>query len=49
MLLVLLQADVYSFGVVLHELVTWEIPMRGRLRDIQPHECPPGIVQLIEE
>ena len=33
--------DVYSFGVVLWEIVTREMPMRGRLRDVMvPSECP---------
>jgi len=33
--------DIYSFGVVLWEIVTREMPKRGRLRDVLvPDECP---------
>ena len=35
------QVDIYSFGVILWEIVTREMPMRGRLRDVTvPDECP---------
>lgn len=35
------KVDIYSYGVVLWELVTHEVPQRGRLRTINvPAECP---------
>ena len=37
-------------GVVIWELVTGQVPERGRLRKpVAPAECPAGIADLIEE
>ncbi|KAL3148304.1 hypothetical protein ABBQ38_013768 [Trebouxia sp. C0009 RCD-2024] len=43
------KVDLYSFGVILWELITTEVPRRGRLRAIKvPEECPAEIEQLID-
>ncbi|DBB04569.1 hypothetical protein WJX77_008736 [Trebouxia sp. C0004] len=43
------KVDMYSFGVILWELITTEVPRRGRLRAIKaPEECPAEIEQLID-
>ena len=33
------QVDCYSYGVLLWELVTKQLPQRGSMRDVLPHEC----------
>ena len=33
-------ADIFSFGVLLWELVTGEMPRRGKLRDLRRAPCP---------
>ncbi|KAK9832049.1 hypothetical protein WJX81_002111 [Elliptochloris bilobata] len=43
------KVDLYSLGVVIWELVTGQMPERGRLRKpIAPAECPAVIAELIE-
>ena len=43
------KADVYSLGVVLWEIVTEEMPQRGRLRDpAVPRECPQAVADAIQ-
>ena len=43
------KADVYSLGVVLWEIVTQEMPQRGRLRDPDvPRECPQAVADAIQ-
>lgn len=41
-----LQVDMYSFGVILWELITTEVPRRGRLRGIKVRSLTHLLVQL---
>ena len=41
-----LQVDMYSFGVILWELITTEVPRRGRLRGIKVTSLTHLLVQL---
>ena len=45
-------ADIFSFGVLLWELVTGEMPRRGKLRDLRQVTCPafhsaPGLTRRL--
>lgn len=37
------KADIWSFGVLLHELITTEIPRRGKLRELRSG-LPPHVL-----
>ncbi|KAL4434077.1 hypothetical protein ABPG75_000518 [Micractinium tetrahymenae] len=43
-------ADIFSYGVLLHEIVTGELPQRGKIRmPLVPAECPQLVSDLIME
>ncbi|KAL3148068.1 hypothetical protein ABBQ38_014354 [Trebouxia sp. C0009 RCD-2024] len=44
------KADIYSLGVLLWEIVTSDVPERGRMRPVKvPEECPAELELLIQQ